>query len=398
MYRAIFQIFWFSFLLVLISIIHFFSLIIELPVYISVTMMIICGIVSFKVFSRRLSILQPLKYPHNIIFYIILLIGVFLVTNRVYYLEETYGAWDAWWFWNYHAKYLADIANWKTSYLTQQVPHADYPLFLPSLVAFWWHLLHSFTPLVPYLIGFVFTLFIPVVIFLDLQTRNIFIAAISMFLLATDDEFLKNGVDQIADIPLAFFFLASLISIRHYRNSFNNIYLVFAGFMIGACTWTKNEGILLAFMFFIFNADTLLKQKGKQFVQGLAIPLTTLVIFKLFYAPPNDIIAGQSGKTLSNLTDPYHYTQIWFYFKLFVNKYFQSSKWALIIYAVVCLLQRRFPDRDMLMLLCILVCYLAVYLFSPHNIDWHLQTSLNRIMLHLMPALLYVVGVRLSEN
>src|SRR5262249_40932276 len=39
--------------------------------------------------------------------------------------------------------------------------------------------------------------------------------------------------------------------------------------------------------------------------------------------------------------------------------------------------------------LFVLGCYLAAYLISPHPLDWHLESSLDRLLLHLWPAALF---------
>jgi hypothetical protein len=38
-----------------------------------------------------------------------------------------------------------------------------------------------------------------------------------------------------------------------------------------------------------------------------------------------------------------------------------------------------------------LFAYFATYIITPHDLDWHLAFSLDRILLHLYPTLLFVL-------
>jgi hypothetical protein len=38
----------------------------------------------------------------------------------------------------------------------------------------------------------------------------------------------------------------------------------------------------------------------------------------------------------------------------------------------------------------ILGSYFAVYLITPHDLDWHLMTSLNRLLLQLWPTIIFI--------
>ena len=66
--------------------------------------------------------------------------AVFFLTGYFVLYASKYGSWDAWAMWNMHAKFLYHPELWKqlfTSNLTYS--SLDYPLMLPSVVAFFWN-------------------------------------------------------------------------------------------------------------------------------------------------------------------------------------------------------------------------------------------------------------------
>jgi hypothetical protein len=326
----------------------------------------------------------------------ILIACIFILTNKAYYIASLNGPWDAWAIWNFHAAYLADGAHWKNMLLNTNSAHPDYPLALPSVIAFFNRLIQQQgNGLVAYAIHFLITLLIPVLIYTETYRKNIFVSGLCLLLFATNEFYIMQGTYQLADTMLAFFLLCALVCMRHTDDDKRVHAMAFA--FIGLCMWTKNEGVIIAAVFGLFYIKEALSKKNITYtLAGLAIPVSIWAFHKLAYAPPNDMVEGQSANTVQLLLQPARYKLIWDSFVNNLTLYFRDVKYAVAIYILICSIRWKVPDKQLLLLLTILLAYMMVYVVSPHNLEWHLFTSQSRLMHQLMPAMMYVVAVKFS--
>jgi hypothetical protein len=220
--------------------------------------------------------------------------------------------------------------------------------------------------------------------------------------------FVSLNFKLYADIPFAYYFLAAnaLIFFADTSSPNKHRYLIFAGFLTGAALWTKNEG--WAFLVSIALSKLLLDiifrnslSKSTRwwgyFLLGLSPLLLVTVYFKIAYAPPGDILSGLDliaikGKllTVSRYLTIIRSTrnQIFNYGNLIVP-FFP----LLIIYGLIVGIS--FPKsqaRGILFLtlrvLLLVVIYFFVYLFTPNDLNWHLNTSIERLVTQIVPGFL----------
>jgi hypothetical protein len=326
----------------------------------------------------------------------VLLAGLVILTNKCYYIAERHGTWDAWAIWNLHAKYLSDPQLWKNIFLNTKFAHPDYPLGLPATVGFLSKLVGGFNELVSFGLHFLITLCIPTLIFLVIRQRSIIFAGLALFLIATNDFYIMQGTYQLADTLLAFFFLCSVICINHHEE--DKRMLILSAFFLGCCMWTKNEGVVLATIFILFHLPQLFtKGRLKYTAIGFALPLLTWLLFKLGYAPPNDMVDAQSRSTFALLSDKSRYKLIYDYFRNNLQ-YFKDLQWGVAVYLLLCVWRRQYPDKQIVMIFVCLLAYMAIYLVTPYSLDWHLHTSQSRLMHQLMPALMYLLALKFSGS
>jgi hypothetical protein len=125
----------------------------------------------------------------------------------------------------------------------------------------------------------------------------------------------------------------------------------------------------------------------------LALPALVVVLFKIFLAPSNDLTTGQRD-ILALLLDLKRYRFILMnmgqafwriggglislvgllaVYSLMVGKTHQSMKGLRpLIFAA----------------LAQLTVYFFVYVTTPYDLEWHIQTSVGRLYLHVLPMLL----------
>jgi hypothetical protein len=394
--------------LVGISVVYFFSLPFGVPLSITALFILLFGFFFFKyIFNITKFEVQNNDRPiYNILSYFVLCFALFLLTKNTNNVAEKYGGWDAWWFWNYRAKYFTDNSLWNIKtletydkdLLVQRVAHADYPPGLSSLVAFFWRLFNTQSTSVPFCISFLFAAFIPVLLFIELHKKNLLIASIIILWLVTNENYILEGTLMLSDIWISFFLLATIIGIEHYRASSNPNFLILSGASLGCSLWTKNEALLLLFMIIVFYGVNLLqKNVFRYFIIGLIVPMCALFIFKIFYATPGDLFVSNWHETIHKLTDIKRYETIWSYFIKEINIHYNSLKKVFLAYLIICFLLRKLPSVGVLFIISCITSYFMVYSITPHNLDWHVSTSIDRLVLHLAPALVYVLFIGFSK-
>lgn len=222
--------------------------------------------------------------------------------------------------------------------------------------------------------------------------------------------FIVHGASQYADIPLGFFFLATLVLLCLQDEMKNNrFYLFMAGAMAGFAAWTKNEGILFLFSVIIAYFIVTIVSKGFKcylreasfFVMGLAPVLVIILYFKVRLAPPNDLIAGQGLQpTLERLTDLSRYLTVG---RAFISQLVRFSNGFIIVLIAYSLFLGMNFDRNKKgivvssVVLCLMFLgYFFVYITTPLNLNFHLGNSLNRLFLQLWPSFIFTIFMIVS--
>ncbi len=339
----------------------------------------------FKHVKEDDGVQQLSRFKH-----VILGIGIVYFVVNVYPYGEKYGGWDAWSIWNYHARFLAHPEYWQK--LTwYRICHPDYPMLVPGFAGFFARLVSvEALELISFVFSFTISLFIPVLIFLEIAPKSVFLGSAAYFLLLGNNSFLAEGVSQYADTALAFFFLCGLVAVKYAKVHMK--YVLLTACSLGCCLWTKNEGVILVCLFVLFSfREIVLNGRWKYSLLGISIPLLTLIWYKTAFAPPNGMIAEQSALTLAHLTDGNRYTMIWYSFVNNINDHFRYIKWFGLAFLLTLLLGRGRADKRFLLVLLCFAAYFMVYVITVEDLKWHLFTSQNRLMHQLMPAMLYVI-------
>src|SRR5271169_4973958 len=162
--------------------------------------------------------------------------------------------WDAFAIWNLHARFLfRGGPHWRDGF-SPLIPssHPDYPLLLPAAAAHFWTYLGRDDPRVPAVISLLFTFSTVGLLFSALSIlRGRTPALLGGLALLATPFFIEQGSSQYADVPLSFFFLATitLLSLQDHGSgdpsaSRSPGLLVSAGLACGLAISTKNEGFL----------------------------------------------------------------------------------------------------------------------------------------------------------
>lgn len=341
-----------------------------------------------------------------------LLLGVWIIGlafSVVFFFQASaqrpIGDWDGWTLWNLHAKFLAfGGSDWKNIF-TEPL-HPDYPLLTSGLIARLWVVLgndHSLAPIFTAALYTFGTLGLLMAVLKEFRGWKTSLSA--GLILACSTGFIQLGADQYADVPLSFYFLAllALILCHDLRFPQNNLLLLLAGLCAGFCLWTKNEGWLMLLALVSVRLLTQIRfQKLRQslpewgfFLAGLA-PLLLITLYYRHLAPTNDLITAPL-KSLAQITDPSRYVIVW---KALNTKLLELGEWksANVILLLALLgfgmgynvsARERQPVAFLgLTLLVLLMGYFFTYILTPRDLVWHLETSLNRLLMQIYPAIL----------
>lgn len=236
--------------------------------------------------------------------------------------------------------------------------------------------------------------------------QNRFQGLLAGLILLTVGSFIERGAGQIADVPIGLYYLTTIITycIFHFENEKSLHYIFLAGIMAGLSTWTKNEGILFLIIVILTrflmrlehgNLSGFLKELSV-FLCGSAPMIILLIFFKIKFAPPNDIIAGQNFEmTLSRLFDFSRYIEVG---KSFILEFYYLVHYYVILIPLFIIFwgfssskqNKRAIQNTMNILIFMIVGYFFVYIITPKELNSHLNRSLDRLFLHLFPSAIFL--------
>ena len=294
--------------------------------------------------------------------------------------------------------YFSSLLDWS---------HPDYPLLMSATIARIWTYLGSESVLVPALLGGFFTFAVAALLVFSLTTLQLknqgYLAA--TFLLASSP-FISVGSYQIADVPLGFFMLATviLLTLKGHDVSANNRLVVLAGMTCALAAWTKNEGILFVAAVLISRAALYLRRRNAGeyvremlfFLFGFFPFMAVVLFFKIKYSPPNDLVATQMlNLAVPKLLDLSRYRIIGTWFLREITHFGNGATILFLVYLV--LVRLRLNERNIQALisgsalLATMLCgYFFIYVITPYDLSLHLASSLQRLLVHLWPILLFL--------
>ncbi len=310
------------------------------------------------------------------------------------------GNWDAWSIWNLRARFLAGgtFASRAWSPLLSAT-HPEYPLLTSAFVAQAWAYSHSFTPVVPIAASYLFLLAL-----LALATgamaawRSRSLGLLCGLALAGTPSLLHEVPAQYADVPLACYMAGAVLLALLDRP-------VLAGIFAGLAAWTKDEGLLFLAVFLL--ASLLFRRRHMaRLAMGAAPGLILALVFKLALARGTTSLLAASGPgLLHRLADPGRYGQILGAFAGEIG----GMAWGwyhpiLPLLALAAALRfDRERRRDLLfgagLGVFLLLGYFAVFVITPNDLSWQLQTSLGRLLVQFWPILVLAcfAGLRAPE-
>jgi hypothetical protein len=216
--------------------------------------------------------------------------------------------------------------------------------------------------------------------------------------------FVQQSSSQYADLPLAWCMLAAVAALVLYDETGRTSagWLALAGAATGLAAWTKNEGLSFVVVIAALHTTQSIRRAGVRggtsgalpLVAGLLPVLLVVVYFKATFAPANDLVTGQGLQaTLARLLDASRYAQISATLVAALLRMIKGLFFVLPVYFLLmgptATAHGRSGARFALTAYgLVLLSYCAVYLVTPYELAWHLETSARRLLLQLWPGTL----------
>jgi hypothetical protein len=348
--------------------------------------------------------------------------GRYLLATRM----APYGSFDAWESYNLKARFIVlSGRNWKQLFTAVPDPVPDYPLFLPLSVASILMSTGTDTVQAPIAIAVLF-IWATVGMLLTVvgESRSKSQAALAGMVLLGTPFFVHLSYAQYADIPLSFFFLATmaLLFIDGRQQSADKGLVVVAGLTAGLSAWVKNEGlvfflaILISYTGFSWIAlgREAARRRLRMLMYGGAVPMMLALLFKWRFAGTNALVATQGRHgMLGKLLMPHRYLEV---LRGFWQHLFPLASWPepilLILGCYVLLLGIRVKkeERPALLacaatLIIMLGVYFVVLVGSPYDtppfdVSWYILVTAPRLFMQLWPGFLmvYFLMVRTPDD
>jgi hypothetical protein len=329
-------------------------------------------------------------------------IGTYLFFIDTY--NEPHGLNDAWSYWNLRAKFIArNPSGWANAFSDLYFFHGDYPLFETGLIGFIWSITGKESIFVPAFLCLSFYWMIVWAVYGFIKELGSKInAELAALFLSLTPFYVVMLSSQYVDMQAGLYFLMAVGISVIAINSKNNLWYILTGLFAFGAGWVKNEGLLFIIVFFAcLKLYLLLKdrknwiEKFKYAIMGAALPLLSILIFKLWIAPTNDLIQ-EGGDLFSKLNDPYRFHFIADFWKVKITdfgKWIGNPWWLLLIYIPAAGLNVSFIKKHYwtyAVIIGMLVGFFMIYMVSYIDLFFHLSTSAHRLFFQLLPVFLFI--------
>jgi hypothetical protein len=337
--------------------------------------------------------------------------------------RHPHGEWDAWMNWDLRARmFFRGGEAWQTAF-SAALPwsHPDYPVLLSSLVTRTWLYAGGETLVGPALVAGTFTFATVALMAAGLAAlRYTSQGLLAGLILLSTPFFILHATSLYADVPLGFFFLATVVclALQERSGGATNRFAVLAGLAAGLAMWTKNEGLLfmLALVAGLLIAGlsgsgwAISRRQLLAFGAGLIPMLLLAAGFKMSLAPPNDLLSTLDlERTFSRLTDSHRYYLVLRAYGGHIASFGDNGLGSVTAVLTAYLLglginraelRRSWVRAVTIALVLLLAGHFMVFVSMADELSRLLKSSLDRLLLQIWPSalFLYFMVVRAHEE
>lgn len=304
------------------------------------------------------------------------------------------GMWDAQAIWNLKAKFLAfGNENWSKIFENRfDYIHRDYPMLLPATIAraFYYTNDSNYIISIFYAIFFTSSCLLLLYKYLEKQT-NAYIGITSIIIITSNMDFIIYGSWQYADIPISLYFFISIYYLSKFIKSLKTNDFKACVLFSSLTPWIKNEGkifILTYIAILLYITYKNKKQSIKYFV--FYIPsLISLYQVKVLSNCTNDLI-NKITERLSCLINVERHKLIISYIFTNIPFYYIALLTFIVIYTLNNSINTKKTYLVSIPIIINSFAYYCIYLLTPNDLYWQLETSCVRVYLQLLPSIIFI--------
>ncbi len=184
------------------------------------------------------------------------------------------------------------------------------------------------------------------------------------------------------------------------------VHSLFAAFFLAMAAWTKNEGLVFAFagaIILIHSAASSRRQwigNALAIVAVLAIFILPWAFFKGSLGLKSEFAGRASFEVLTNNAERIGIIVPRMLYYMFTKvSLYNFIWWAYVLSSVVNI--RASVRMPLLALNALMLLQLSLYVFAyvitPSDINWHLQTSLDRVLMQVSPLAMFVASCNMGS-
>lgn len=207
-----------------------------------------------------------------------------------------------------------------------------------------------------------------------------------------------------ADVALTFFHMGTIFYMIKYFNGGKMSDLIFAGLFNSLCLFTKNEGLALSiiniFVFMIFCISA-----GKYYKPIIILSLCSIIpcVPWIIFSLGIPRIHENYLACLDPSDFPLNINRLTLIIQGFFNGFISIAKWGIMWILLLILLAACFKslkNKTFLLLSVLLVSHLVLYIFIysiyPYDFNELLNSTLDRLILHMLPEGILIITFILS--
>jgi len=364
----------------------------------------------FHLLIKSDSIYHHLKYLFNLkllrfstIFLWVLWAGLLPVIH-FFATTHPFGEWDAWALWNMKMKFLIlSDHSWKDIFTKLHFhTQPDYPILLPLFNVWVYAVSQVKFQAISFWTAIILSLSTIVLLFYGLRRFvKQRVAILGSLILLFHPFYIFLSTAQYADILLALYLLASIITLLLALREGSPPNAMICGLFLGLMTFTKNEGIVMTILLLILTSLYALIEGRKEqkydpriFIYlfgGVCLTGLSTMIFKIFLASPNrDILTNFSQLQFFSLEGLLLVGNT-IIDELFNKKW--SFLWAFLLILTLLGLPKFFKKECKIISGFFIIFFLVVlfiYLTTTNfDLSWRLASTLSRICFYILPSLLF---------
>ncbi|MGD8328491.1 MAG: hypothetical protein PVJ49_03590 [Acidobacteriota bacterium] len=298
--------------------------------------------------------------------------------------------------------------------------HPDYPLMVPTVVAAQFGGTGSESLIIPQATTCVWLAAVIIAAFaLTTELSNAKVGCLAAAVVAANPLLARWGFTQCADVPLAYMLLlfSGAIALLLSRDQEAPFPVPLIGFFGGLLMWIKTEGTVVGAVLIAFAAllawqrreeGSTFRRRVVPFAIGIAPPLTVLVLFRAFWIRGVETPSFLRADWLERLTDVDRWRLLLstaayetaFYGRMRVSAAIVLASLAVAAIVVIARRGNVMPAARFLLLPVAVAwpIYTIAYMLSPYELQWHVSTSVDRLVLHVMPTVLVATTLLLATR